>query len=179
MNRLVGYVLITIALLTLVVWAVSMFIQPILPSIFNNGLVLFFVALLAVIGVLAQFKDVIELFQYFSKRSDNSPTNKIENIKLGNQFLSKSGNVSLYIKVYDFDEQIIEKFKVNTQATFSLFEIQKRIKKKKPNLFTEADYASYVIQDDGTLLSGSLITNGATIIFRPVSGEVNKKAIIS
>jgi L-lactate permease len=41
MRRSIGYALIAIAALTLLVWGVSQFIQPILPSIVNSSLVLF------------------------------------------------------------------------------------------------------------------------------------------
>ena len=63
----------TIALLTFVVWAVSQFIQPILPASTNAGLVLFIAALLGVVGILGQFKDVVELFRSFGEHSDKLP----------------------------------------------------------------------------------------------------------
>ena len=52
MHRYVSYALITIALLTIFVWAVSQFVQPILPANFNSGVILFFVALLGVLAAL-------------------------------------------------------------------------------------------------------------------------------
>lgn len=73
MHRYVSYALIAVALLTLVVWLVSQFIQPILPANTNAGLVLFIAALLGVVGVLGQFKDVVELFRSFGERSNELP----------------------------------------------------------------------------------------------------------
>jgi hypothetical protein len=73
MLRYMSYALITVALLTLGVWVVSQFIQPILPAYTNAGGVLFIAALLGVIGVLGQFKDVVELFRSFGERSNELP----------------------------------------------------------------------------------------------------------
>lgn len=73
MRRYVSYALIAVALLTLAVWLVSQFIQPILPANTNAGLVLFIAALLGVVGVLGQFKDVVELFRSFGERSHELP----------------------------------------------------------------------------------------------------------
>lgn len=73
MRRYVSYALIAVALLSLVVWAVSQFIQPLLPANTNAGLVLFIAALLGVVGVLGQFKDIVELFRSFGKRSNELP----------------------------------------------------------------------------------------------------------
>ena len=61
MRKYVGCAFIMVAVLTLVVWAISAFIQPLLPSNINNNLVLFFAAIFGVTGILAAFKDIIEL----------------------------------------------------------------------------------------------------------------------
>ncbi len=63
MRRYIGYALITIAILTGIVWGVSQFIQPILPAYFNNNLILVIGVLFGVVGLLAQLKDVVELFK--------------------------------------------------------------------------------------------------------------------
>jgi len=63
MRRYISYALITIALLTILVWAVSQFVQPILPAYFSSGLILFFAVLLGVLAALAAFKDVVEFFR--------------------------------------------------------------------------------------------------------------------
>ena len=68
MRRYIGYALIVVALLTLAVWTISQFVQPILPSNLNNGLILFFAALTGVSGVLASFKDIVELFHSLSEK---------------------------------------------------------------------------------------------------------------
>jgi len=68
MRRYVSYALIAIALLTIFVWAVSQFVQPILPANFNSGLILFLAALLGVLAALAAFKDVVEFFRSFAEQ---------------------------------------------------------------------------------------------------------------
>ncbi|MEK7327885.1 MAG: NB-ARC domain-containing protein [Chloroflexota bacterium] len=60
--------------MTILVWAVSQFVQPILPASLSGGLVLFFAALLGVIGALAQFKDIVEFFRSFSEQPNHSKT---------------------------------------------------------------------------------------------------------
>lgn len=77
MRRYVSYALITVALLTFSVWAVSQFIQPILPASINASLILFIAALLGVVGILGQLKDVVELFQSFGEDSNNKLPNAI------------------------------------------------------------------------------------------------------
>jgi len=71
MRRYASYALITVAFLTFGVWAVSQFVQPILPASINASLILFIAALLGVIGILGQFKDVVELFRSFGEHSNN------------------------------------------------------------------------------------------------------------
>lgn len=73
MRKYLSYALITVALLTLGVWTVSQFIQPILPPSTNAGLVLFIAVLVGVIGVLGQFKDVVELFRSFGGGASKLP----------------------------------------------------------------------------------------------------------
>lgn len=53
--------LILVTFLTMLVWVVSLLIQPLLPPNLNNGLILLFVALLGVMAVLGPLKDVSEL----------------------------------------------------------------------------------------------------------------------
>jgi len=62
MRRYIVFAFLLIALLTLVVWGISQFVQPILPGNLNNSLILLFAALLGVVAFLAGFKDVVELF---------------------------------------------------------------------------------------------------------------------
>lgn len=87
MLKIVGYSLLIIALLTTVVWAISYFVQPILPANINNAGILFFIALLSVLGALAAFKDIIELIQKFfhnppATASDSSyPSSEIRKIE--------------------------------------------------------------------------------------------------
>lgn len=68
MVRLLGYAFILIGALTIIVWAVSQFMQPILPASINNGGILFFAALLSVLGAIAAFKDTVEFLQLFSSK---------------------------------------------------------------------------------------------------------------
>ena len=49
----VGYALVLVSVLTGITWAISQFIQPILPPNMNNSVILLFAALLAVLGGLA------------------------------------------------------------------------------------------------------------------------------
>jgi len=74
MRRYVSYALIAVALLTVGVWAVSQFVQPVLPASINAGLFLFIAALAGVIGVLGQFKDIVELFRSFGEPPSKSPS---------------------------------------------------------------------------------------------------------
>ena len=67
MRRYIVYASVTILLLTFVALGVSLFVQPLLPSGINTGLVLFFIALLAVTGILANFKDALELFRWIGE----------------------------------------------------------------------------------------------------------------
>jgi len=73
MRREMVRALVAIVLLTVVVWAVSLFILPNLSAGLRGALILFFVALAAVIAALAGFKDVLELARFFRRRS-NQPS---------------------------------------------------------------------------------------------------------
>lgn len=76
MRRYIGLSLILIGFLTFVVWAISQFIQPILPPQINNSLALFFVALVSSVGFIAAFKDTVEFIRFFFV--DNEGTSKSE-----------------------------------------------------------------------------------------------------
>lgn len=78
MRRYVSYALISVALLTFVAWAVSQFIQPILPTSVNASLVLFIAVLIGVVGTLGQFKDIVEFFRSFAEQP-----NKVDNAVTG------------------------------------------------------------------------------------------------
>ena len=71
-KQLIGYALILVGLLTGVTWYVSQFTQPILPANINNSVIIFFAALLAVLGGLAAFKDTVELIHIFSGREQRT-----------------------------------------------------------------------------------------------------------
>jgi hypothetical protein len=58
---LVALSLFIIAILTCVVFLVSSYVQPLLPTDVNSTLLLWIAALLGVLGVLSLFKDVVEL----------------------------------------------------------------------------------------------------------------------
>ena len=68
MRRYIAYSLLVIALFTLIIWTISRYIQPILPSNINTGTVLFFAILTSVIGLIAGFKDVLELVTLLTKK---------------------------------------------------------------------------------------------------------------
>jgi hypothetical protein len=74
MRRYVGWAFIMIAVLTLAVWGISAFVQPLLPSDINNNLILFFAVLFGVTGILAAFKDSIELARMLGERPIQSTT---------------------------------------------------------------------------------------------------------
>ena len=63
MRKVIGFSLFVVATLTILVWGVSYFIQPILPAQINNNMLLFFAVLLSVLAGLAAFKDTIELIR--------------------------------------------------------------------------------------------------------------------
>ncbi len=81
MRRYIAYAFLLIAILTFVVWVVSQFVQPIIPSTINNGLILFFAALLSVIAVIAGFKDIVELFRLLSDFPHKQETPFIDNVE--------------------------------------------------------------------------------------------------
>jgi len=72
MRRYIGYAFIIILLLTLFIWGISQFIQPLLPSNVNNSVVLLFVVFLAVMSAVANFKDILELCQLVFRRVDHA-----------------------------------------------------------------------------------------------------------
>jgi len=65
----IGIAILLIGLLTIIVWSISQFVQPTLPPDINSKLILFFVALVAVVSFLASFKDTIELINILVGRS--------------------------------------------------------------------------------------------------------------
>ena len=67
MSRLAGYALLIIGLISLVVWAVSNYVQPILPFESNNSLFLLFAAITSTAGFISAFKDSIELLQFLEE----------------------------------------------------------------------------------------------------------------
>ncbi len=123
MRRYVGYALIAIALLTLVVWVVSQFIQPILPASLNSGLVLFFIALLGVIGVLAQLKDIVELFQsVFDKPTQTEKPQSVSKVISGTVQIVHGNvtnvtlNVTYLVQSSSFES--IKAIKIQTEPSF-------------------------------------------------------------
>jgi hypothetical protein len=70
MVRLIGFALLLIAIVTLVVWGISQFVQPVLPAGINSGLVLLVAALIGVVGFFSAFKDSIELLQMVTQPRD-------------------------------------------------------------------------------------------------------------
>jgi hypothetical protein len=63
MRKILAIVFLALAVISLVVWAISQFLIPILPAQIGNGVILFFVALNSTVAVIAGSKDVIELLQ--------------------------------------------------------------------------------------------------------------------
>jgi len=102
MRRYINYAFITVAFLTFGVWAVSQFVQPILPERINASLILFIAALLSVIGILRQFKDVVELFRSFGEKSNTLPDTitgpvqvTLENVTVNVTYIVQSAPIGL------------------------------------------------------------------------------------
>jgi hypothetical protein len=68
MKKPVVFTFFVVAIISLIVWAVSKFIQPILPSKINNELFLYIGALSAVISGLANFTKIEDFFEQKIKR---------------------------------------------------------------------------------------------------------------
>ncbi len=64
MRRYLIVALLLIILLALILWAISTYIQPFLPTSINNSLLFFVAILVGIIGVLAGIKDITELVNY-------------------------------------------------------------------------------------------------------------------
>lgn len=67
MKKIIFYSSLLIILLTLIIWGISVFIQPILPPSINTWGIIFFLAFNSVISAASGFKDVMELIQSFSQ----------------------------------------------------------------------------------------------------------------
>lgn len=93
MRKYFGYTVIVVALVTLVVWAISAFIQPTLSSTVNSGLILFFVAFLAVAGALANMKDIAELLRSLVERK--RPVKSVVSTSLDKGFTQPPANKTL------------------------------------------------------------------------------------
>ena len=70
MARLVGYALLLIAVVTLAVWGISQFVQPILPSSVSNWLVPIAAAFTGAAALIAVFKNSIELSRLWTQSRD-------------------------------------------------------------------------------------------------------------
>src|SRR5690242_15719458 len=68
MLRLLALAACLIFILTLIVWAFSQFVQPILPPEISSTTIVFFLALVAVVGVLAGLNEILELLSKFQER---------------------------------------------------------------------------------------------------------------
>lgn len=77
MPRYLRYTLLTIAVLTMVIWVVSQFVQPILPMHVNQALLLLGVVLLTVIATLANLKSALDLFALLFERHDQNKKKSI------------------------------------------------------------------------------------------------------
>jgi len=126
-----------IGILTLIVWTVSVFIQPLLPQELNNSLILFVMALAGTIAFLAGIKDVIELVQSIfpaSKSKKEVPLSEdvlIANISIdedqcdwhkppGENIIFHNPKRPEYMKFIKFNDVIVdfEKLDSKTQKVF-------------------------------------------------------------
>ena len=131
MRRYVGYALITIAILTGIVWGVSQFVQPILPAYFNNNLILVLGILIGVVGLLAQLKDVVELFKPDAKsvpqnkqRNEFSITGPVQ-INYGN-VTNITLNVTYLISSQDKDFLSISETKTDSKSQEKAFPVPRQ-----------------------------------------------------
>lgn len=67
MRRAILITLIIVAALAFIVWGVSKYVQPILPSTVNTDLVLFFAILAVVLAVIDNFTGIIERFFHWGE----------------------------------------------------------------------------------------------------------------
>jgi hypothetical protein len=78
MRKYIGYALIVVAIVTLLVWAISQFVQPLLPGNINGSLILLFAALMAAAIWLGAIKDVAELLRnWFEQARGPEPPHSI------------------------------------------------------------------------------------------------------
>jgi len=80
LRRALGLTLVIVAFVTVAVWAVSQFVRPLLPPSIGGGTVLFFVALVSTIAVLAGFKDIVELVNVIWNSFGSSDTSVWHNL---------------------------------------------------------------------------------------------------
>jgi hypothetical protein len=73
MSRLIGFAFLIVGSITIILWIVSSYIQPLLPRTINSNIILTFGILLAVLGALGNLKDIIELIERISSTSPQSP----------------------------------------------------------------------------------------------------------
>lgn len=82
MRRYLALALLIVALLTLLFWAITFFIQPILPPGIGRGFIALAAVLIGVVGVLAGLKDISELlkvtFGHSDKHNDETPGKRYE-----------------------------------------------------------------------------------------------------
>lgn len=79
--------LLIIAVLTILIWFFSVFVQPVLPNNINDGLLLFSVILFSVIGFLVKVKEITEFFHSL-----------FENPKKGKSSVKQESNIVLAIR---------------------------------------------------------------------------------
>lgn len=88
MKRVIFYSSLLLIILTLIVWGISVFIQPILPPTVNTWGIIFFLAFNSVVSAVSGFKDIIELINHFAP----------------NEKVNANANVNEQSSHLDFDE---------------------------------------------------------------------------
>jgi hypothetical protein len=66
MRKVIAIVFLALAIISLIIWAISQYLIPVLPAQIGNSVILFFVALNSTVALIASFKDVLEFFQVVS-----------------------------------------------------------------------------------------------------------------
>jgi len=93
MRRIFALAVVLIGITTLAVWTYNRFVMPVLPPVLSSNAILFSSIFVSIVGILAAFKDVLELTQLFSDTStDNIGAEPDINEGLQNTHNTYSGN---------------------------------------------------------------------------------------
>jgi hypothetical protein len=124
-----GCALFIISIIALLVWVISIFIQPILPSNISNQIVLFFAILTSILGVTASFKDFVELLHLFGASSEITEKEQDITVKTLPQIIENTLSVIPAPENLSSDEQyklVLNWQSLNPKPNLSRFILSKR-----------------------------------------------------